>query len=153
MHRPADERGAGLLPAVLGGRFDGVEQFFHADGEIVIDLNGEYERFEAEVGVQPLPDSVGSVVFQVFADDKRLFDSGIMKSGAEAKQVSVSVAGARELQLVVTDAGNGIVGDCALVARDVAELLDRRVVADSRGETTENRPMADFRNQRGRRSM
>ncbi len=85
----------------------------HADGEIVIDLNGEYERFEAEVGVQPLPDSVGSVVFQVFADDKRLFDSGIMKSGAEAKQVSVSVAGARELQLVVTDAGNGIVGDCA----------------------------------------
>ncbi|MBP7935974.1 MAG: NPCBM/NEW2 domain-containing protein [Phycisphaerae bacterium] len=84
----------------------------HASGEMVIDLSGEYERFEAEVGVQPLP-GAGSVVFQVLADDKQLFDSGIMRSGGEAKLVSVPVGGAHELQLIVTDAGDGISCDCA----------------------------------------
>lgn len=85
----------------------------HASGEIVIDLSGEFERFEAEVGVQPLPGDAGSVVFQVFADDKQLFDSGVLKSGTEAKRVSVPVTGVRELQLTVTDAGDGINCDCA----------------------------------------
>lgn len=42
--------------------------YAHAPGEIVVDLNGEYELFEAEVGVQWQGGNVGSVVFQVYLE-------------------------------------------------------------------------------------
>ncbi|MBI3920223.1 MAG: NPCBM/NEW2 domain-containing protein [Armatimonadetes bacterium] len=85
----------------------------HAPGEIVVDLEGLYETFEAEVGVLWQGGNVGSVVFRVFVDDRRRFDSGIMREREAPKPVRVSVAGAQELRLVVTDAGDGITCDCA----------------------------------------
>ena len=85
----------------------------HAPGEIIVDLDGLYETFEAEVGVQWQGGNVGSVVFQVFVDDDKRFDSGIMKEQDDARPISISVAGAQELRLVVTDAGDGIACDCA----------------------------------------
>ena len=42
----------------------------HASGEIIIDLNGQYDAFLAEVGVQQVPNSPGTVVFKVFVDDE-----------------------------------------------------------------------------------
>ncbi len=85
----------------------------HAPGEIVVDLNGEYETFEAEVGVQWQGGNVGSVVFQVYVDGKKRFDSGVMRETDHPKPVRVSVKGANELRLVATDAGDGITCDCA----------------------------------------
>lgn len=85
----------------------------HAPGEIVVELAGEYARFEATVGLQPLPASNGSVVFKVFVDDEERFDSGVMTVATGARQVSVSVAGAQELRLWVGDAGDGPSCDCA----------------------------------------
>ena len=76
----------------------------HAPGEIMVELNGEYDSFEAEVGVQANC-AGGSVVFQVFVDDAQRFDSGVLKAGDPAKPVNIPTAGARELRLVVTDAG------------------------------------------------
>jgi hypothetical protein len=83
----------------------------HAAGRLVILLGGEFERFDAEVGLQPCPG--GSVVFRVSADDRLLFDSGVMRSGDEARSVSVPVAGAQELVLEAQDAGDGITCDMA----------------------------------------
>lgn len=85
----------------------------HAPGEIVIDLNSEYETFEAEVGVQWQGGNVGSVLFQVYVDGKKRFDSGVMLETDAPKPVRVPVKGANELRLVVTDAGDGITCDCA----------------------------------------
>ena len=85
----------------------------HAPGEIVVDLNGEYETFEAEVGVQWQGGQVGSVVFQVYVDGRKRFDSGVMRETDTPKPVRVSVRGASELRLVATDAGDGITCDCA----------------------------------------
>lgn len=85
----------------------------HAPGEIIIELAGRYSRFEAEVGVQNQPTGEGSVVFQVFVDDQKKFDSGVMRGGEAAKAISVALSGADELRLVVTDAGDGINCDCA----------------------------------------
>ena len=111
----------------------------HAPGEIIIDLNGEYELFEAEVGVQWQGGNVGSVVFQVFVDDEKLYDSGVMRETDDPKLVRVPVAGAAELRLVVTDAGDGITCDCAnwaeaklirsKILRKVADQLERVDVA------------------------
>lgn len=86
----------------------------HANSEIIVELDGEYEAFEAEIGVQRQNgDNVGSVIFQVFVDDKEVFNSGIVRELDPAKEVRISVLNAEEMRLVVTDAGDGITCDCA----------------------------------------
>jgi hypothetical protein len=81
----------------------------HAPSEIVYALDGKYLRFQADVGP---PERDGSVVFQVFADDKKLFDSGVVHN-RQSKAVDVPLAGARRLRLIVTDAGDGYNADSA----------------------------------------
>lgn len=85
----------------------------HANGVIEMALDGEYSHFDAEVGVQPLQQNQGSVVFQVFVDGQKQFDSGAMRGGAPAKTVSLALKGAQVLRLVATDGGDGITCDCA----------------------------------------
>ncbi len=81
----------------------------HAPSEIVYQLDGGFERFQALVG--PSEDS-GTVVFRVFGDDRVLFDSGVLRSRQSAA-VDVPLAGVRQLRLVVTDAGDGYFSDSA----------------------------------------
>ena len=98
----------------------------HADGELCIDLAGEYALFEAEVGVQwQGGTAAGSVVFQVFVDDRQEFDSGVMRENDPPRPIRVSVKDADELRLVVTSAGDGITGD-------VANWLNARLLRDPR---------------------
>ena len=96
----------------------------HAQGVMAIDLGGEFETFEAEVGLQWQGGGAdGSAVFQVFVDDDLRFDSGVMKESTPAKKVRVSVTGGDELRLVVTDANDGITSD-------VANWADARLTRD-----------------------
>lgn len=83
----------------------------HANGEIVINLNGEFDRFECETGIQW--GNSGSVVFQVLVDGKGQFYSGVMRMNDPAKPVSISVAGASSLLLRANDSGDGIASDLA----------------------------------------
>ncbi|MDH7600561.1 MAG: NPCBM/NEW2 domain-containing protein [Armatimonadota bacterium] len=85
----------------------------HAPGEIIVDLNGEYDYFEAEIGVQWQGSNIGSVVFQVFVDDEVRYDSGLIRETDEPKHIRIPTSGASELRLVVTDGGDGITCDCA----------------------------------------
>ncbi len=85
----------------------------HANGEILIDLCGAYAVFEAEVGVQWQGGKAGSVVFQVFVDEEKRFDSGVMTEHDPPRRVLVPVEGADDLRLVVNDAGDGITCDAA----------------------------------------
>jgi hypothetical protein len=86
----------------------------HATGEILVDLEGRYKTFACEVGVQWQGGGKdGSVVFHVFVDDEKLFDSGAMHQDDAPRSVSVPVEGADLLRLVATDAGDGINCDCA----------------------------------------
>jgi len=87
----------------------------HAGSEVVYDLGKGYERFEAWVGVDAmkLHSSAASVVFKVVADNREVFDSGVMRGDTPARHVSVPLAGVRELKLVVTDAGDGTKDDYA----------------------------------------
>jgi hypothetical protein len=87
----------------------------HANSEIVYALDGACKRFTAWVGVDA--DMKGhtdsTVVFQVFGDGQKLFDSGVMRLADTAKLVDVPLADVEELRLVVTDAGDGISCDHA----------------------------------------
>ncbi len=105
----------------LGGRtFDhGVGT--HAESTIYVDLDGKAEQFKAYVGVDDAAGRRGSIRFMVYGDSKRLFDSGVMKGGQEAKAVDVPLAGIRRLRLMVTSAGDGTDSDHANWAQ--AEFL------------------------------
>lgn len=81
----------------------------HAYSKIVYHIGGNFSKFTAEVGVddEVTPSSAASVNFQVWGDGEKLFDSGVMTGEDSAKKVDVNLEGVNELQLVVTDAGNG----------------------------------------------
>ena len=64
-------------------------------------------RFTAKVGVDDSTDGDGSVVFQVFGDGEKLFDSGLIKKGDAARDVDVDLAGKEFVRLEVTDGGDG----------------------------------------------
>jgi hypothetical protein len=85
----------------------------HAPGEISIDLAGEYDLFEAKVGVQWQEGNVGSVVFRVLVDGETKFESPVLRERDAAVPVKIPLEGAGELRLAVTDAGDGIACDCA----------------------------------------
>jgi hypothetical protein len=95
----------------------------HANSEINFAISNRYQRFEAQVGVDDEKGGMGSVVFQVFADGTKVFDSGVMRGLQAAKAVSVPLDGVDELTLVVTDAGDGI--NC-----DHADWGDARLVGN-----------------------
>jgi hypothetical protein len=85
----------------------------HANSEIRYRLDNGYTRLEAEIGVDDEKDGAGTVVFQVFADGCKLFDSGVMRGKQPARKISLPLDGVEEMTLVVTDAGDGITCDHA----------------------------------------
>ncbi len=114
----------------------------HANSELKYALNGSCSTFSATVGIDAEVGTKGSVIFQVFGDGKKLFDSGKLTGTSAAKPVSVPVAGVDELTLVVTDAGDGFEYDhadwanakltcqlsqVALESRDGGPFADRMV--------------------------
>jgi len=77
-------------------------------------------RFTAQVGVDDEVGAGGSVVFQVLADGKLLYDSQKTTGADTAKPIDVDVTGAYFVNLVVTDAGDSN-------AMDHADWADAKV--------------------------
>jgi hypothetical protein len=85
----------------------------HAKSEIIYELGGEFDRFEALVGVDCETGNNGSVEFLVYTDGTKRYSSGILHGAEPARPVKVSLSGVKELKLVVNDGGNGINSDHA----------------------------------------
>jgi len=80
----------------------------HAESSLLIKLNGKVKKFSALVGLDDeMKGQNPAVEFEIVGDNKKIWSSGIMKLGDKAKPVSVSLEGVRQLELVVTDGGNG----------------------------------------------
>jgi hypothetical protein len=80
----------------------------HAASTILYDLAGRYSKFITDIGVDDeIISTKGSVVFQVWLDEVKVFDSGVMTGASVTKSLNLDVTGKRQLTLVVTDAGNG----------------------------------------------
>jgi hypothetical protein len=109
------DRSVGCTPLQIGDRTFERGLGTHARSEIVYELDGTVDRFEAWVGIDAskADSSVASVVFKVVADGREVFDSGLMRGDTPARQVVVNLAGVRELKLLVTDAGDGSKDDFA----------------------------------------
>lgn len=80
----------------------------HAESSLFIDVDGKATKFTALVGVDDeMKEHQPAVEFEVYGDNKKLWSSGVMRIGDLAKTVSVSLAGVKKVELVVTDGGNG----------------------------------------------
>ena len=108
----------------------------HANGRVVVMLDGRFERFEADVGIQKQAGDAGSVVFRVFVDGEKRFDSGVVRQADGSKRVEVSVRGAQELCLEVHDAGDGIT--C-----DMANWAETRLVPAATDQIPQPKPAVD----------
>ncbi len=78
----------------------------HANSTMTFAIGGKCSRFISDVGIDDEVGNKGSVVFQIYADGTRLFDSGKMTGADAAKTIDISIAGRKELKLVVTDSGD-----------------------------------------------
>jgi hypothetical protein len=104
----------------------------HANSKIVYELQGQYERFEAKVGVDDAMKDYtqSSIVFIVMLDGEKKFESGVMRVGESPKNVSIDLNGAETLELVVTDAGDGMECDHADWA-DVKFIEKKDIISPS----------------------
>ena len=94
-------------PLSIGGRKFAHGVGTHAAGEFTLNLHGTARRFSAWVGVDDDAQPPGSVTFQALGDGNVLWESGVMRAGAPAKEVDVDLQGVQRLTLRVGDAGDG----------------------------------------------
>ncbi len=98
----------------------------HAAGQTILDLGGQYQLFEAEVGVHKQPQVEGSVHLTILADGKRIYKSGLMRNGDQPVKISLKIKGAQILEIVTDDAGDGFM--C-----DAFNLCNARLTVDPKG--------------------
>lgn len=112
-------------PILLGG-----VEYPHGIGtrsisEFVIDLKGSATRFVSMVGIDDeVRGGVGSVSFEVWADDARVAASGLMRAGDAPRLLSADLTGARVLTLLVDDGGDTSNDDEVAWAGAMIELAD-----------------------------
>ena len=89
----------------------------HVRSEMRFSLKGKNgavcKRFVSDIGVDDEVGNRGSVVFQVYLDGVKAYDSGKMTGASATKKIDLNIVGKQELRLVVTDAGNGLSYDHA----------------------------------------
>lgn len=105
----------------------------HANASLTVQLDGAYNTFEAEVGMQMQGNDRGEVTFQVLIDGEKRYDSGPMRQSDPARPVKVAVTGAREITLLAAtgpniDSAAGNWAEARLVSKDgktryLADLL------------------------------
>ncbi|MDA0840478.1 MAG: NPCBM/NEW2 domain-containing protein [Planctomycetota bacterium] len=105
VHYPRDRLGD---PYEVNGKTHTNGMTLHAPSKATFFLGGKYVKFHAFAS----PGRNATVTFQVIVDDKKVFDSGLLQRN-EFREICLPLKDAQELQLVITDGGNGIGGDWA----------------------------------------
>jgi hypothetical protein len=82
----------------------------HAPSEQAWRLAGKFQTLSFVTGIDR-DHAAGTAIVQVWGDGKKLFETPLLKAGAEPFQVKVSVKGVKELKIVSTDGGDGLGGD------------------------------------------
>jgi len=85
----------------------------HAPARDVYDINRKFKTFSTDYGVDTNGGAQGSVIFEVYGDEKLLFRSELIKRFELPKHAEIDVTGVKILELVVTDGGNGNFDDHA----------------------------------------
>jgi alpha-galactosidase len=75
--------------------------------EFLIDLKGCARKFDVVAGVDDDTAGSGSVAFEVWADSRKVAETGKMRRGEKPKKLSADLTGARYLLLLILDGGEG----------------------------------------------
>lgn len=96
----------------------------HADSRVEFDLNGQYERFAAVLGLDDETGPNGSVVFRVLLDGQVAYTSPTLTGSSAALPIDLPVSGKDRLvlQVLQTADGNGY---------DHADWADARLIQPS----------------------
>ncbi|MER6956063.1 sigma-70 family RNA polymerase sigma factor [Streptomyces sp. NPDC000618] len=78
----------------------------HGHSSVTVDLNRKCTSYDAFVGVDDLMMKLGKVSFSVYADDNRLWSSGVIEGGDPAVPVHVNLSGRTSVRLVVEPHGH-----------------------------------------------
>lgn len=107
----------------------------HAPSALEFRTGGACSTFTADVGIDDEVGDAGSVLFQVWGDGEKLFESGVMTGAMAAEEITVDITGRRSmrLQAVALDT----------TADDHADWADARVVCGPAGLPNEP-PVASF---------
>jgi alpha-galactosidase len=119
---PRVNRSGRDFPLSIGGRQFERGVGTHAASTFRLTLSGGTDRFLASVGVDDAAGGPAAVIFRVIADKKKLFDSGVIKSGEAAQQVDVDLHGVTSLVLLVEHGGKS-------PDVDYADWADARFIA------------------------
>ncbi|HEX3355651.1 MAG TPA: NPCBM/NEW2 domain-containing protein [Tepidisphaeraceae bacterium] len=79
----------------------------HAVSDITYNLNGVYSTFTSDIGVDDDTFGQGAVSFQVIADGKVIFDSGVLSGTDPVVHVNLKIAGVKQLTLQATNGVDG----------------------------------------------
>jgi alpha-galactosidase len=123
--RPAAGKALNGKPLSLGGI-----EYAHGIGsrsiaEFVLDLNGQARRFRSMVGLDDHAEDKlreGSVRFQLWADERLVADSGVLRVGDAPKLLEADLRGAKTLTMRLDDGGDTSNGDIADWADAMIEM-------------------------------
>ena len=85
----------------------------NAPSTITYYLGGHCSTVNSTVGLDDEKTGAGSVTFEIWADGKKVADTGLIKRGDPAQTLHVDTTGASLLRLIVTDGGDGNTNDHA----------------------------------------
>jgi hypothetical protein len=99
-------------PMMVGGRSFQRGVGTHAPARTVYNLDGKWRRFTAWAGADQATGP--TITMEVRVDGKPVWKSpGVLTRESAAQRVDVSLKGAKELELIVGDGGNGLAADHA----------------------------------------
>ncbi|MGC8897761.1 MAG: NPCBM/NEW2 domain-containing protein [Bacteroidota bacterium] len=111
--------------SISGNRFHkGLGAHAYSSVKLAFKKEIGFRAFKAFVGIDDEVDKKGSVVFQVLADGKKVAESEVITGGQPPALLEADVQGARTVELVVTDAGDG-------EDNDHADWADARFISES----------------------
>ncbi len=85
----------------------------HANSYLVFDIDRKFKRFATDFGVDTEADTPATVIFKIYGDSKELFAGKKMGRFDFPQHTEVDVTNVKNLELVITDAGDGINSDHA----------------------------------------
>ncbi len=127
---------------VLGGLLRAGDRLYlkglgvHSASRLSYELDGEFDRFEAELALDDAAQGRGSVQFRVYVDGKEQFQSPPVRGFSAPVPLSLDIRGARRLDLIV---GFGERAD----ELDRADWLDARLVRGQANSEPADQQQAD----------
>jgi len=100
-------------PLIVAGHTFNLGIGTHAFSMLHLDLHQRSKRFKAHIGVDDETSGHGTIRCKIYADDKKIFDSGVIKAHDKPIPIDLDLTGAKHMFLLITDAGDGMTCDHA----------------------------------------